>query len=281
MATNPYEPNRAPGHYTQQGSPSRSSQGQAAPGASQNITTLHAGQGARVTTRKNAAQAAEQARVNAEKRFAKRHSSERLTASANRARGGKRGAAAAAQPAQGPERTRKNIFILVGGAFLVLVALVLVVGCVAGLFGGSKEQPAQTNEATDAWSQEEQQVTTSADDSVVYQGMTYTLEKQASGNYGVVRRDAGGSGASSVVFEIEGEPRALILYNSVLVIPENRNGNWDVVSYVIADGSLPAYVMTMDGNEAGGAGSIESAVLDGSNVIVKDSDGNATSVALE
>lgn len=278
MATNPYEPNRPQGHYTQQGSPSRNAAG---PAPAQNITTLHAGQGARVTTRKNAAQAAEQARVNAEKRFARRHSSDQLTASANRARGRKRSAAAQAQPAQGPERTRKNIFILVGGAFLVLVLLVLIVGCVAGLFGPSQNQAAQSNQSQDAWQQEQQQVTTTADDSVVYQGMTYTIEKQASGNYGVVRQDASGSGTATTVFEIEGEPCALILYNSVLVIPENRNGNWDVVSYVIADGSLPAYVMTMDGNEAGGSGSIESATLDGSNVIVKDSNGNTTSVALE
>lgn len=280
MATNPYEPNRPQGHYTQQGSPSRNAAGPA-PAPGQNITTLHAGQGARVTTRKNAAQAAEQARVNAEKRFARRHSSDQLTASANRARGRKRSAAAQAQLAQGPERTRKNIFILVGGAFLVLVLLVLIVGCVAGLFGPSQNQAAQSNESQDAWQQEQQQVTTTADDSVVYQGMTYTIEKQASGNYGVVRQDASGSGTATTVFEIEGEPCALILYNSVLVIPENRNGNWDVVSYVIADGSLPAYVMTMDGNEAGGSGSIESATLDGSNVIVKDSNGNTTSVALE
>lgn len=280
MATNPYEPNRPQGHYTQQGSPSRNAAGPA-PAPAQNITTLHAGQGARVTTRKNAAQAAEQARVNAEKRFARRHSSDQLTASANRARGRKRSAAAQAQPAQGPERTRKNIFILVGGAFLVLVLLVLIVGCVAGLFGPSQNQAAQSNQSQDAWQQEQQQVTTTADDSVVYQGMTYTIEKQASGNYGVVRQDASGSGTATTVFEIEGEPCALILYNSVLVIPENRNGNWDVVSYVIADGSLPAYVMTMDGNEAGGSGSIESATLDGSNVIVKDSNGNTTSVALE
>ena len=280
MATNPYEPNRPQGHYTQQGSPSRNAAGPA-PAPGQNITTLHAGQGARVTTRKNAAQAAEQARVNAEKRFARRHSSDQLTASANRARGRKRSAAAQAQPAQGPERTRKNIFILVGGAFLVLVLLVLIVGCVAGLFGPSQNQAAQSNQSQDAWQQERQQVTTTADDSVVYQGMTYTIEKQASGNYGVVRQDASGSGTATTVFEIEGEPCALILYNSVLVIPENRNGNWDVVSYVIADGSLPAYVMTMDGNEAGGSGSIESATLDGSNVIVKDSNGNTTSVALE
>ncbi len=280
MATNPYEPNRPQGHYTQQGSPSTNAPG-AAPAPGQNITTLHAGQGARVTTRKNAAQAAEQARVNAEKRFAKRHSSDQLTASANKARGRKRPATAMAQTAQGPERTRKNIFILVGGAFLVLVLLVLVVGCVAGLFGPSQDQAEQGDQPQSAWQQEQQQVTTTADDSVVYQGMTYTIEKQASGNYGVVRQDANGSGAATTVFEIEGEPRALILYNSVLVIPENRNGNWDVVSYVIADGSLPAYVMTMDGNEAGGSGSIESATLDGSNVIVKDSNGNTTSVALE
>ncbi len=280
MATNPYEPNRPQGHYTQQGSPSTNAPG-AAPAPGQNITTLHAGQGARVTTRKNAAQAAEQARVNAEKRFAKRHSSDQLTASANKARGRKRPATATAQTAQGPERTRKNIFILVGGAFLVLVLLVLVVGCVAGLFGPSQDQAEQGDQPQSAWQQEQQQVTTTADDSVVYQGMTYTIEKQASGNYGVVRQDANGSGTATTVFEIEGEPRALILYNSVLVIPENRNGNWDVVSYVIADGSLPAYVMTMDGNEAGGSGSIESATLDGSNVIVKDSNGNTTSVALE
>ena len=43
---------------------------------SSRITTLHAGQGAEVTTRKNAAHAADLARRNAERRFNERHSSE-------------------------------------------------------------------------------------------------------------------------------------------------------------------------------------------------------------
>lgn len=267
MATNPYDDEQGPVRQS------------AAP--AQKITTLHAGQGARVTTRENASQAAEQARVNAEKRFAKRHSSDRLTASANRARGDAGRRSAAAQPAgQGPKRTRKNIVILVGAAILVLVVVLLLVRCVAGVSASDTVQDNRGQQA-EAPQQEEQQVTAQADDSVTFQGLSYTIEKQANGNYGVVRRESGASGSGTVMFEIEGEPQALILYNSVLVIPENRNGGWDVVSYVIVDGSLPAYVMTSDGSEAGGSGSIESAVLQGSAVVVTDSNGNTTSVALE
>lgn len=83
-----------------------------------------------------------------------------------------------------------------------------------------------------------------------------------------------------MVFNLEGTPTGLVLYNGSLVVPENRDGGWDVVSYMIADGSVPAYVMGADGNAAGGSGDIQSATLDGSALKVTDSTGATTSVAL-
>ena len=87
---------------------------------------------------------------------------------------------------------------------------------------------------------------------------------QDGGTYSVTRDGA-------VVFNLEGTPTGLVLYNGSLVVPENRDGGWDVVSYMIADGSVPAYVMGAGGNAAGGSGDIQSATLDGSALKVTDS----------
>ena len=95
------------------------------------ITTLHAGQGAEVTTRKNAAHAADLARRNAERRFNKRHSSDRLSAAAGRASKRLGAEEGTVSVPEGPERTKKNIFIIVGGAILALVVLFFLVRCVS------------------------------------------------------------------------------------------------------------------------------------------------------
>ena len=109
-------------------------------------------------------------------------------------------------------------------------------------------------------------------ESVTFQGQSFSIS-QDGGTYSVTRDGA-------VVFNLEGTPTGLVLYNGSLVVPENRDGGWDVVSYMIADGSVPAYVMGAGGNAAGGSGDIQSATLDGSALKVTDSTGATTSVAL-
>ena len=80
MVTNQFGRHGAPSHAAHSAA-GRQSAGHAPSAADgQRLTTIHAGQGARITTRENASEAADAARANAQRRFAKRHSSPQLTA---------------------------------------------------------------------------------------------------------------------------------------------------------------------------------------------------------
>ena len=282
MTTNQFGRHGAPSHaaHSATGRPSAGHAPSAADG--QRLTTIHAGQGARITTRENASEAADAARANAQRRFAKRHSSPQLTAVANGAR--RDGGSHASHAAEGPERTGKNILkvvLLAIGVLLVVALLVvaLLVRLITGLLVGGRESDRQQVARPDAEptqaeqiASEQQQVEVSVGESVTFQGQSFSIS-QDGGTYSVTRDGA-------VVFNLEGTPTGLVLYNGSLVVPENRDGGWDVVSYMIADGSVPAYVMGADGNAAGGSGDIQSATLDGSALKVTDSTGATTSVAL-
>ena len=222
-------------------------------------------------------EAADAARANAQRRFAKRHSSPQLTAVANGAR--RDGGSHASRAAEGPERTGKNILKVVLLAIGVLLVVALLVRLITGLLIGDRESDRQQVARSDAEptqaeqiASEQQQVEVSVGESVTFQGQSFSIS-QDGGTYSVTRDGA-------VVFNLEGTPTGLVLYNGSLVVPENRAGGWDVVSYMIADGSVPAYVMGADGNAAGGSGDIQSATLDGSALKVTDSTGATTSVAL-
>ncbi len=277
MAINQYGRHGAPSH-------ARGAQARPAEGGNPRLTTIHAGQGARITTRENASEAADLARANAEKRFSRRHSSPQLKAVAAGARrdvdrGGAHGSHGSHAMPEGPERTGKNILKVVLLAILALVVVFLLGRCVAGFVGSKSADSSQqvqqsSGEPTQAEqiANEQQQVEVSVGESVTFQGQQFSVSQQ-DGSYSVARD-------GQVVFNLEGTPTGLVLYNGSLVIPENRDGKWDIVSYMIADGSVPAYVMGSDGNAVGGSGSIESATLDGSSLKVVDSTGATTSVPL-
>ena len=246
----------------------------------QPMSTLHAGQGAEVTTRKNAAHAADLARLNAEKRFRKRHAQEissgKLHADAARARRDGGSSRQQAVP-EGPERTNKNIVLLVAAAILVLVLLFLVVRCATGL-----SKPADQGASDDQGQEqvlEPQQSEQDADGTVKWNGTNYTVGQDADGSWAVYAASEGATPAE--VCRLDGTPSGILLCHGILVIPESLSDGWDVLAYMPADGSLPTKVANPDGTPVTGSGSIESAVLDGSNVVVTDSTGAKTTVALE
>lgn len=234
------------------------------------ISTIRAGQGARVTTRDNAAQAASRARRNAEERYFERHPEARGTAA-------------------GPERSRKNVVLLVVLAVLALAIVFLLGRCVTIALSpapdeGATEQPLGEQGLTSDGSQQapaedpESEVA-ATDGSVSYQGSTYTLATQDDGLEGVVRTDADGS--ATTLFKVEGTPAALARWGNTIVVPENRDGSWDVVCFVI-DGHTgsASYVAGPDGSMVTGSGEISSVLLDGSTLHVTTSDGATTDVEL-
>ncbi len=232
----------------------------AAPAGS--LKTLSAGQGARVTTRDNAAEAADIARD----RAAERSRSRRLRGR-NRPRYGK-------EPERKPVNPKFVLLVIAGvvGLFVIL-AIVAVVTFLAAQDNPQPQEPA-------AGVEEPQQVQTTADGSVTYQGVSYSLEATGDGTYAVIASDSKGNKTQE--FTVRGTPVSLILYNSVIVVPENKSdGTWDVVAYTIGGDSAPMAVADSSGNAITGTGTISTATLDGSVVHVTDSTGATTDIALE
>lgn len=249
---------RRPSHQAARGLASESSE----------ISTIGAGQGARVTTRSNAAEAASRARENAEKRYAKRHPEARA-------------------PQGGPKRSPLNIVLLVVAGILV-VSVVFAVGTLVNslLFppatdgGVTQEQTLRPSDDELAVQQEQaerdagsEQVGT--DGTVSYRGESYGVAQADDGTWSLV------NSAGETYFEFEGTPVALVRTADTLLIPENRDGSWDVVSYVIG-GHLSGitYVVGSDGDPVSGSGSVASVELDGTTLRVTDDAGNTTDVAL-
>ena len=159
------------------------------------------------------------------------------------------------------------------GLFVIL-AIVAVVTFLGAQDNTQSVEPAATT------AEEPQQVQTTADGSVTYQGVSYAIEATGDGTYAVVATDPQGNKTQE--FTVSGTPVTLILYNSVIVVPENKSdGTWDVVAYTIGGDSEPVSVVDSSGNAITGTGTIASATLDGSVVHVTDSAGAATDVALE
>ncbi len=232
----------------------------AAPAGS--LKTLSAGQGARVTTRDNAAEAADIARD----RAAERSRSRRLRGR-NRPRYGK-------EPERKPVNPKFVLLVIAGvvGLFVIL-AIVAVVTFLAAQDNPQPQEPA-------AGVEEPQQVQTTADGSVTYQGVSYSLKATGDGTYAVIASDSKGNKTQE--FTVRGTPVSLILYNSVIVVPENKSdGTWDVVAYTIGGDSAPMAVADSSGNAITGTGTISTATLDGSVVHVTDSTGATTDIALE
>ena len=242
-----------------------------AAGTDEGISTILSGQGARVTTRKNAAEAAGRARKNAEKRYFERHPE-------------------AKAPAGGPARNGRNVVLLVVAAILALAIIFVVGSCVTGLLnppaGQGEDHPTQTLKLTEQEQQlqDQQQASDAGQEqvevggSVTYGGDSYALSQQEDGTWALVHTSA--SGASETLFLLEGEPVALARSAETLLVPENRDGGWDIVCYVIGGHSSATYVVDGEGAVAGGEGEAESVALEGTSVVVTDSSGAAHEVSL-
>lgn len=212
---------------------------------------IRAADGAVLTTRHNASEAASAA-------------TRRLKGDAGVAR------VAAKREQASKRRLPKAVAAAVG-----IIALVVIVGAfmlVRGLISGAPDQD-------EAVSGEQAQVSASVDEQVTYNGREFSVVEGEDG-WQLVSSLEGGA-QSSIEAQFEGEPVALIRYNEAFLIPENLpDGTWDVYAYTSADGSVAIRLTDGDGNPYVGEGQLASASLDGDSLVLVGSDDSTTTIPL-
>lgn len=224
------------------------------------ISTLVSGQGAVLHDRDSAAEAASAARSNFRK------------AGHGRLRKGARPAVKHRDQPK-PRLSRPAVIgICVGAGVVAVLIVVLVVALI--------NTPSTSLSGGGGQSQRVEQVQDDALDGIEYGGYTYSVRQDDDGaGYSFVR--AGKADAQpQVLFQLQGTPVTVVLYNGAFVIPENLDGKWDVVSWVMGDGSVAAELAHEDGTPVAGDGTLASAKLDGSNLVLTFGNDVTDTVAL-
>lgn len=174
-----------------------------------------------------------------------------------------RSAVAVREP-DGKEMSRQTVIVVIA------VAAVAIALCVF-LFVRFLDAPA----ASPQGEPEAEQVTAEADGAITYRGSTYELVKGKKG-YELMETKEGSEQAS--LGKVEGTPVALVLYDGALLIPQNfSDGTWNVSAYTIGSGW--SQIMDQEGNAVGGSGSVESATLEDTRLLLLV-DGEAKEVPL-
>lgn len=220
------------------------------PSVTGSFHTIRDGQGAVVATRETASAAADAARE-------AMGSSKTVRASARRRR--------AAKPA--PAKAPKGV--LVGMVVAVVVVIALATFAVRSLV----EPAASGDDAATAAAQ----TSVEASGGVSVAGSFYST-RQGDAGWELVK---GEGDDAAVVAQLSGTPVALCLHEGTLFVPENlSDGTWDVICYVVADGSTPTQLLNNDGQPVVGSGELSRAELDGNELVVTDTSGVQTRISL-
>lgn len=224
------------------------------------FSTLASGQGAVLHDRGSASEAASAARENF-----RRGGSARL-------RKGKRPQVASHQ---GGARVSRPVAIGLGvaAACVVVVLAVVVIGALhtvpTSLSGDAAQTPTRVEQTQDDQGQ-----------GIEYAGYTYSVRQDDDGaGYSFVRTQ-GADGEPQVLFQLQGTPVTVVLYNGGFLIPENLGDSWNVISWVMGDGSVASVLAHDDGTPVEGSGTVSSAKLDGSNLLLSFDNDVTETVAL-
>lgn len=227
------------------------------PEATGSFEKLDAGEGAILTTRENANDAADAARAH----LSSTGGMTRLDASdlpQVERHGGRR---------DGSKGNRKMVLLLV-----VLTAAVVL----GGVYLFSR-LTASTGQQDDQ--QVVEQMQTDATNSIDYRGVTYRLEQGDDGTWHLMRQSEDEGAQAQGLGDLSGTPVTLVLYNGAIIIPENKSdGTWDVMSYVLGSGW--SQLLDSDGTAYSGQGTVTGATLDGSQLTIT-TDGGSETIALD
>ncbi len=237
--------NGATGAYVAEGSPRPINVDPATTGS---FKTIRQGRGAVATTRQTASRAAEAGRA--------------FAARTVRAGQGTR---------KKPQPSRAPLPVLIGIGVAALAVVVLAVVLLTALI--SPKAPETDEAATSVAAQ----TVVAANEGIEAGGATYGVS-EGEGGWELVR-SSGGQDTSLATFA--GAPACVTLYQGTLFIPENlSDGTWDIICYVLGDGSTATQLLGSDGNPVAGSGTVQSAAVDGSSLVLTG-EGVNQSVALE
>ena len=125
-----------------------------------------------------------------------------------------------------------------------------------------------------------EQMQTNVDEGIEYRGTVYSLTKQDNGTYALTSLSEG-SETPAIVCELKGTPVALVLYNTVFVIPENLpDGTWDLIAHPLGGGSMTQQVTDGEGKPIVREGEIVKASLSGDSILVTTASGEEFTVSL-
>lgn len=166
-------------------------------------------------------------------------------------------------------QSNKRVFIALGVAALIMVSIVgwLLVRALTSVEHADEKPVAEQTQA-------------GIEDGIEYRGTTYALTEQSEGVYALTSTSEE-SGNPSVLYELQGKPVALILYNTVFIIPENlSDGTWDLIAHPLGGGSMTQQVTDAEGNPIIGEGEISEATLDGDAIHITTTAGENMTVSL-
>ena len=215
------------------------------------LTTLASGQGAQVTTRENAADAAERARVAQERRH-----SARLT-------GSNRPTYARHEQKKAEISLPQIIGLAVAGIAVIAALLFVVNRCASSV--------AENPNALD-WITTSTSLEATPGLSINYDGATYEFSDEG-GSWKLIQTTTD----KNVLIDFEGTPVYLVIYNDTIYVPENlADGTWDVMAYFMGEGAVPVKVP-----DAFGSGVLSTAKLDGSVLVLTTDAGESINVSLD
>ena len=165
-----------------------------------------------------------------------------------------------------------SIALAIAVAVLAVVVLVWVLVLLAMSPAQDAPAAAATTEAAPS------EAVASTGQTVQLNSYTYGLGQQADGTWAVERK----SGDDMVPeFGLAGTPVSLVMWQGSIYVPENLpDGTWDVISRAVVDGAVAGQLEDADGNPYTGEGTIVSAELDGSSLVLTDDAGSQTTIPL-
>ena len=213
---------------------------------------INASEGARVTTRANASQAASFRAQSARPVEAVRMSS------AGRPR---------VEHRDVEVQSNKRVFVALGVAALIMVSIVgwLIVRALTSVEHADEKPVAEQTQA-------------GIGEGIEYRGTTYALTELSDGVYALTSTTEGAE-SSSVLCELQGKPVSLILHDMVFIVPENlADSKWDLIAYPL--GGVTQQVTDAEGNPIIGEGEITEATLEGDAIHITTAAGENMTVSL-